>query len=112
MMSPPLPPSPPSGPPSGANFSRRKLTMPEPPLPAVTRTMTRSMNIAVGPTKVDAGCRHATSIARTRAQFAAGKLLTYHPREQEAGRTRAFCPDHWLELLHHLLEHLRRHTYV
>src|SRR5882762_8872660 len=30
---PPLPPSPPSGPPRGTFFSRRKLTMPSPPLP-------------------------------------------------------------------------------
>ena len=33
---PPPPPSPPSGPPNGMNFSRRKLTMPRPPLPAWT----------------------------------------------------------------------------
>src|SRR5207245_11160579 len=33
---PPLPPSPPSGPPRGTFFSRLKLTMPLPPLPAWT----------------------------------------------------------------------------
>jgi hypothetical protein len=33
---PPLPPSPPLGPPSGMNFSRRKLMDPSPPLPAIT----------------------------------------------------------------------------
>ena len=33
---PPSPTSPPSGPPIGIYFSRRKLTMPPPPLPALT----------------------------------------------------------------------------
>src|SRR5215204_2694768 len=44
MMSPPRPPSPPSGPPMGTNFSRRNEVAPEPPVPASTRTTTRSMN--------------------------------------------------------------------
>src|SRR3990172_3280338 len=45
ITSPPRPPSPPSGPPMGTNFSRRKDDAPDPPVPAFTRTMTRSMNI-------------------------------------------------------------------
>src|SRR5215218_3007525 len=44
MMSPPRPPSPPSGPPMGTNFSRRNELAPDPPVPASTRTTTRSMN--------------------------------------------------------------------
>lgn len=41
-MWPPLPPSPPSGPPRGANFSRRKLTLPFPPSPARTKILASS----------------------------------------------------------------------
>src|SRR5271155_4847932 len=41
---PPKPPSPPSGPPKGANFSRRKLTQPRPPLPAWTLSLASSTN--------------------------------------------------------------------
>src|SRR6516165_8930924 len=48
QMSPPLPPSPPEGPPRGTNFSRRKATQPLPPLPALTRIVASSMNIAAG----------------------------------------------------------------
>ena len=44
MTSPPRPPSPPSGPPMGTNFSRRNELAPDPPVPASTRTTTRSMN--------------------------------------------------------------------
>src|SRR5690606_29259951 len=43
---PPRPPSPPSGPPMGTLDSRRNDTLPDPPLPALTRTTTRSMNTA------------------------------------------------------------------
>src|SRR5512133_1826765 len=42
--SPPGPPSPPSGPPFGTCFSRRKLSAPSPPRPALTRTRARSWN--------------------------------------------------------------------
>src|SRR4029077_14218694 len=49
---PPRPPSPPSGPPSGTYFSRRKLTAPRPPGPALTSMSTSSMKgeprLAVG----------------------------------------------------------------
>src|SRR2546428_5432991 len=45
ITSPPRPPSPPSGPPFGTNFSRRKLTLPRPPLPACAKTLIRSTNI-------------------------------------------------------------------
>src|SRR5579863_5855238 len=41
---PPWPPSPPSGPPNGTNFSRRKLVLPRPPLPACTRSRASSTN--------------------------------------------------------------------
>src|SRR5215469_6574493 len=41
---PPLPPSPPSGPPRGTNFSRRKLVLPRPPLPALTFSRASSTN--------------------------------------------------------------------
>src|SRR5580704_12016615 len=41
---PPSPPSPPSGPPKGTNFSRRKLALPRPPLPARTRRVASSTN--------------------------------------------------------------------
>src|SRR3954465_8407585 len=44
--SPPSPPLPPSGPPSGLNFSRRGGATPCPPLPAATCTVTRSTNAA------------------------------------------------------------------
>src|ERR1700758_1666937 len=44
---PPLPPSPPSGPPNGTNFSRRKLVLPRPPLPAYTRTRASSTNFTL-----------------------------------------------------------------
>src|SRR5690349_7840205 len=44
MTSPPPPPFPPLGPPRGTNFSRRKLTQPRPPSPAITRILTSSMN--------------------------------------------------------------------
>src|SRR5512144_2056694 len=44
MTSPPFPPLPPLGPPRGTNFSRRKLTQPRPPSPAMTRILTSSMN--------------------------------------------------------------------
>src|SRR5438093_7894230 len=47
MTSPPRPPSPPSGPPMGTNFSRRNELAPDPPVPASTRTTTRSMNMYV-----------------------------------------------------------------
>src|SRR5256885_12175528 len=40
----PLPPAPPSGPPRGTFFSRRKLTMPSPPLPAWTSMRASSTN--------------------------------------------------------------------
>src|SRR6266545_1870935 len=43
-MPPPPPPSPPSGPPRGTFFSRLKLTMPSPPLPAWTSMRASSMN--------------------------------------------------------------------
>src|SRR4051812_6167021 len=45
MMSPPLPPSPPSGPPMGTRCSRLNDVHPDPPVPASTRTVTRSTNI-------------------------------------------------------------------
>src|ERR1700724_1244486 len=45
MTSPPRPPSPPPGPPFGTNFSRRKLTLPRPPLPAWAKTLIRSTNM-------------------------------------------------------------------
>src|SRR5512135_3712246 len=47
MTCPPLPPSPPSGPPLGTNFSRRKLTQPLPPSPALTWIWASSTNIPV-----------------------------------------------------------------
>src|SRR5215218_11262923 len=56
MMSPPRPPSPPSGPPMGTNFSRRNELAPDPPVPASTRTTTRSMNTINEP--------HARSLAQ------------------------------------------------
>src|SRR6266705_4997191 len=43
-MPPPPPPSPPSGPPRGTFFSRLKLTMPAPPLPAWISMRASSMN--------------------------------------------------------------------
>src|SRR6266851_1446526 len=43
-MPPPPPPSPPSGPPRGTFFSRLKLTMPSPPLPAWISMRASSMN--------------------------------------------------------------------
>ena len=46
-MSPPRPPLPPSGPPSGLNFSRFTETHPSPPLPAVAWRVTRSTNVAI-----------------------------------------------------------------
>src|ERR1700737_3589932 len=46
MTSPPRPPSPPSGPPRGTNFSRLKLTAPDPPAPERTRIATSSRNTA------------------------------------------------------------------
>src|SRR5215469_1534211 len=48
-MLPPSPPSPPSGPPMGMNFSRRKLTTPLPPLPAITLMMASSTNFISTP---------------------------------------------------------------
>src|SRR5579863_389258 len=45
---PPFPPSPPSGPPKGTNFSRRKLVLPRPPLPACTRARASSTNFIGG----------------------------------------------------------------
>ena len=45
MISPPRPPSPPSGPPLAMNFSRRKLTQPCPPSPALTRIFASSINM-------------------------------------------------------------------
>src|SRR3990172_3413383 len=45
-MFPPSPPSPPSGPPRGTKASRRKLTQPRPPSPALTRILARSTNTA------------------------------------------------------------------
>src|SRR5687767_9481309 len=58
MTSPPRPPSPPSGPPIGTNFSRRNELAPEPPVPASTRTMTRSMNMLTrrSPSSPDYSC--------------------------------------------------------
>src|SRR5205823_12514497 len=47
MMLPPRPPLPPSGPPRGTYFSRRKLTAPAPPSPALTKILARSINIAI-----------------------------------------------------------------
>src|ERR1035438_9134544 len=44
VTSPPLPPSPPLGPPRGTYFSRRKARQPLPPLPALTRIVTSSIN--------------------------------------------------------------------
>src|SRR3970040_2887911 len=44
-MLPPSPPSPPLGPPRGTNFSRRKLTQPAPPSPALTKISISSTNI-------------------------------------------------------------------
>ena len=46
--SPPRPPLPPSGPPSGLNFSRCTEEQPCPPLPAVTWIVTRSTNRDTG----------------------------------------------------------------
>ena len=46
-MSPPRPPLPPSGPPSGTNFSRWMDTQPSPPLPAEALSVTRSTNEAI-----------------------------------------------------------------
>ncbi len=45
---PPTPPLPPSGPPRGTNFSRRKLSEPLPPCPAVTWMSTSSTNCMGG----------------------------------------------------------------
>src|SRR5579864_2979932 len=50
-MLPPWPPSPPSGPPKGMNFSRRKLVLPRPPLPACTFKRASSTNFMIGPLK-------------------------------------------------------------
>src|SRR5258708_29318498 len=47
MMSPPFPPSPPSGPPLGTNFSRRKLTQPLPPSPALAWILIWSTNMVL-----------------------------------------------------------------
>src|SRR5262249_43641283 len=44
MTFPPFSPLPPLGPPRGTNFSRRKLTQPRPPSPAMTRILTSSIN--------------------------------------------------------------------
>src|SRR5215468_427867 len=46
ITSPPRPPFPPSGPPSGLNFSRRTEAQPCPPSPAFTRRAARSANSA------------------------------------------------------------------
>ena len=47
MMSPPRPPLPPSGPPSGTNFSRCTETQPSPPFPAEAWRVTRSTNVVI-----------------------------------------------------------------
>src|SRR5574337_432122 len=44
-MLPPRPPSPPSGPPLGLYLNRANELAPDPPVPAITRTTARSMNI-------------------------------------------------------------------
>src|SRR6185312_1559217 len=48
MTSPPRPPFPPSGPPSGLNFSRWTEAQPWPPLPAATCSSTRSTKVVMG----------------------------------------------------------------
>src|SRR5699024_12811578 len=47
MISPPRPPWPPSGPPSGLNFSRWTEAMPLPPLPARRCNVTRSTKLGI-----------------------------------------------------------------
>src|SRR5690606_3111760 len=65
MTSPPLPPLPPSGPPSGLNFSRRMEATPLPPLPPATCSTTRSTKLAISPPTVcgysSGGGRHLPS---------------------------------------------------
>src|SRR3954451_10313485 len=46
-MSPPRPPLPPSGPPSGLNFSRWTDAQPLPPSPAATGKVTRSTKVVM-----------------------------------------------------------------
>src|ERR1043166_94295 len=48
-MLPPRPPSPPSGPPLGTYLKRAKEQAPEPPVPATTRTITRSTKLTAPP---------------------------------------------------------------
>src|SRR6266850_2451705 len=68
MTLPPSPPSPPSGPPLGTYFSRRKLTQPSPPLPAIPWMRARSISMSP-PRRQDS---HADSGGREHAQQPAG----------------------------------------
>src|SRR5262249_15915178 len=63
---PPFPPSPPSGPPSGTNFSRRKLVLPRPPLPAVTFNRASSTNFIGYRNKNPGMCRGFCQIGQIR----------------------------------------------
>ena len=52
MISPHFPPFPPNGQPFGIYFSRRQLTAPSPPFPAISRNRTSSINIRISKFKI------------------------------------------------------------
>src|SRR6266550_929766 len=79
ITSPPRPPFPPSGPPSGLNFSRRTEAQPCPPSPAFTRRATWSANSATASFLPGGRARHGPgrlAPKRVRGGPAAGPPLT------------------------------------
>src|SRR3989440_11671015 len=83
-MLPPRPPFPPSGPPRGTYFSRRKLSAPAPPSPALAKILTRSVNISPVPRFNHPGRNSLDRFGEHRDFLAlmAGALETHDPVDQ------------------------------
>src|SRR5688500_886420 len=90
MTSPPRPPLPPSGPPSGLNFSRCTEEQPWPPSPAATCSTTSSTNVvkAASSSVSSSGCRKASRAGRK-----PGPALAKVCREGLLGRLRDDVDD-------------------
>src|ERR1700730_9419653 len=105
---PPSPPSPPSGPPRGTNFSRRKLVLPRPPLPACTLSRASSTNFIVSHPKTKtpavAGVFETfTEESPSKSAAACAARATFDHRTSDSGGLGGLCLGRQYVNVHALL---------